>query len=301
MSNIQQFNEELQQFNEELVKNNEDITITEYITKVNDLFYHIDIEFMEDFMELIDHDDFCIDHELLRKYGVTNLTAGSSDVLKILKSYEFIDGVDYVSHKVGIDDGRTEKNIYMLKPDTFKMILIRNKHLIKYAKYYLLLEKCVKNFNDFQILKLESKLHSICKDRVLELDNVDKKERFIIVFRNEALIHQYAIIRTQVKHVKDILRKIGYDASDIIVNIACCYANNLYNRIKEELKGYIIYEKKYLYIDENGDCLEWSWKPEGMSHKHNHVSISRNIGLINICEEDFIKKIHQIDEKRFEH
>jgi len=129
-----------------------------------------------------------------------------------------------------------KKNIYMLKPDTFKMILIRNKHLINYAKYYLLLEKCVKNFNDFQILKLESKLHSICKDRVLELDNVDKKERFIIVFRNEALIHQYAIIRTQVKHVKDILRKIGYDASDIIVNIACCYANNLYNRIKEELK-----------------------------------------------------------------
>ena len=98
----------------------------------------------------------------------------------------------------------------MLKPEVFKKCLIRSRNVDKYADYYLylLLEKSIKHFNDFQILKLENKLYSICKDRVLELENVGKKERFIIVFRNEALIHQYAINRTQVKHVKDILRKL---------------------------------------------------------------------------------------------
>ena len=158
----------------------------------------------------------------------------------------------------------------------------------------------MKYYNDYQLLKIQTKINDICKNRTLELSNQDKKERFIIVFRNEALINQYAVIRTQVKHVNSILRKIGYEESDIIINIPCCYANNLYNKIKEELKGNIIFEKKYLFI-EDGVCLEWGYKPDDMINKHNHVSITRNIGLIDMSEEDFINKIYEIDKKRFEH
>ena len=49
------------------------------------------------------------------------------------------------------------------------------------------------------------------KNRTFDLINPNKKERFISVFRNEALVNQYAVIRTQVKHVNSILRKIGYE------------------------------------------------------------------------------------------
>ena len=190
----------------------------------------------------------------------------------------------------------------MMTSDVFKMICMRSKNTKRYAQYYILLEKCIKYYNDYQLLKIQNKLDIICNDRVLNLDNPEKKERFIIVFRNEALINQYAVIRTQIKHVKDILRKIGHEESDIIINIPCCYANNLYNKIKEQLKNHIIFEKKYLYINkDNGYCEEWSIDPNQMENKYNHVSITRNIGLIDISEEEFINKIYEIDKQRFEH
>ena len=72
----------IQQFNEELVEKYRELTITEYITKVNDLFYHIDIDFMVDFMGLVDKDECCIDHDLLVKHGITNLSSGSNDAKK---------------------------------------------------------------------------------------------------------------------------------------------------------------------------------------------------------------------------
>ena len=55
----------IKEFNQELVNKNENIILYEYITRVNDLFYHIDIDFMVDFMGLVDKDDFCVNHELL--------------------------------------------------------------------------------------------------------------------------------------------------------------------------------------------------------------------------------------------
>ena len=56
------------------------------------------------------------------------------------------------------------KNEYYLHPDAFKICLMRSKNTKIYAKYYLLLEKCIKYFNDYQlelnkkyIIKLKNK------------------------------------------------------------------------------------------------------------------------------------------------
>ena len=52
---------------------------------------------------------------------------------------------------------------------------------------------------------------------------------------------------------------------------------------------------------EDGACLEWAYSPENMNNKHNHVSITRNLGIVDISEEDFINKIYEIHKMRSEY
>ena len=61
---------EFQKYNEDLILSNTDINILEYVKKLNYKFYNIDISFIDDFIELVDKDGFCIPHELIYKYGV---------------------------------------------------------------------------------------------------------------------------------------------------------------------------------------------------------------------------------------
>ena len=60
----------IQEFNENLVENGADISIKEYIEEVNDAFYQIDIDFVDDFMNLVKKDECCIHQDMLVKYGV---------------------------------------------------------------------------------------------------------------------------------------------------------------------------------------------------------------------------------------
>ena len=191
----------------------------------------------------------------------------------------------------------------MLKPDAFKLILMRNRNVDKYAKYYLLLEKCVKNYTDYQliirnhkIIRLEETLHC----RTLKLNNKEKNE-FLAIFRNNTHEdHPYSVVRGQIKNLNKTLSTLLVNEKDIILNIPCCYANNLYNKIKEILSGHICYQKKYLYLVD-GVVLEWSTDPTDMINEYNHVSITRNIGLRDMSLKEFIKTIENIDNSRHEY
>ena len=68
--------QEIQVYNQILVTEGEVITIIEYVKKLNDKFYHIDIPFIDDFMDFIDKEDCCIEHILLQKYDIYKFTAG---------------------------------------------------------------------------------------------------------------------------------------------------------------------------------------------------------------------------------
>ena len=48
--------------------------------------------------------------------------------------------------------GCTHKNEYYFHPNAFKLCLMRSLKTKKYAKYYILLEVCIKYYNDYQIL-----------------------------------------------------------------------------------------------------------------------------------------------------
>ena len=289
------------EFNERLVENGEEINIITYIKKVNEEFFNIDIDFIDDFIELVNKDECCIPHEMLYKYGVIK-TSNSNDILTLLKQNEFLEESDYVALRnvPQCSSSLSRKTEYLLKPDTFKFCLIRAKNTKVYAQYYLLLEKCIKHYNDYQILQLKQKLMNICHNRVLELEDDDKKECFVLLKNNEFKEHPYSVIRGQIKNLQKTLTKIKRTEADIILNIPCCYANNLYNKIKEELRGKINFQKKYLYIDDDGKVIEQSYYPDMMENDYNQVTITRNIGLTGVSLNTFIKTVMLIDEERYD-
>ena len=47
--------------------------------------------------------------------------------------------------------GTVIKNEYYLHPRAFKICLMRSLKTREYARYYILLEECIKYFNDYQI------------------------------------------------------------------------------------------------------------------------------------------------------
>ena len=65
------------------------------------------------------------------------------------------------------------------------------------------------------------------------------------------------------------------------------------------MKGYIIFQNKYLYKNDDGNVEEWSYKSECMTNEYNHVSITRNIGLENISLDEFLDKINSVDIMRY--
>ena len=91
---------------------------------------------------------------MLEKYGVLKIK-DSNYVLKKIKDFYLVENMDYkkVSPKVRVNLslGGRPSNEYLLSPYAFKLCLMRSQNTRKYANYFLLLEDCVKYFNDFHL------------------------------------------------------------------------------------------------------------------------------------------------------
>ena len=77
--------EKMQEYNQLLVSQKVELTIVEYITEANWKLFHMDMEFMEEFMDLVGRDDCCIPHELLYKYDVLTERDSTYGVKRILE------------------------------------------------------------------------------------------------------------------------------------------------------------------------------------------------------------------------
>ena len=87
-------------------------------------------------------------------------------------------------------------------------------------------------------------MNNICVDSVIELKDNSKDESFVIVLNNIYKNHPYTVIRGQKKNLNKVIKQLKLKSENVICNIPCCYANNSYNKIKEVMKGYIIFQKK---------------------------------------------------------
>jgi len=178
----------INEYNTYLVENQIQINIIDFVKEVNKIKYNIDISFIDEFIELVSKDNCCIHHNMLEKYGICNIKGGSKDIKRILEQNEFIENEDYQLSKVAElrpQGGTSYKNEYYLHPESFKICLMRSQKTRKYAKYYLLLEKCIKYYNDYQIeltenyiIKLKSKI--IKKDDEIDERNLKIDEQIVV-------------------------------------------------------------------------------------------------------------------------
>ena len=127
----------IEEYNDYLIKNKRIVTILEYVTDVNEIKYNIEIDFIDELLELVIKDECCIHHNMLVKYGISTLKAGSKDVRRIIEQYEFINDHDYRLSNVAEsapNGGCTHKTEYYFHPDAFKLCLMRSLNTKKYAK-----------------------------------------------------------------------------------------------------------------------------------------------------------------------
>jgi hypothetical protein len=214
-------------YNTHLINNQVNINIIDFVKEVNKFKFQIDIDFIDEFVELVSKDECCIHHNMLQKYSISNLKGGTGDIKKLLEQNEFIENEDFELRKVSelrSQGGTSIKNEYYLHPRAFKICLMRSLKTKKYAKYYLLLEECIKYFNDYQI--------ELNKKYIVKLKNkIDKKDNKIY-----SLEEKMDKILENNKETNIKYDKILEDNKETkIMNEKLLLANKETNKINEEL------------------------------------------------------------------
>ena len=309
--------EMISQLNASLVTEEPDIKIIDYVKLLNEKIFNIGIDFIDDFINLVDKDNCCIDHELLMKYGITNLTAGSYDVKKIIERNDGQERADYMVSQLA------DRIIYLLNPTFFKKFLIRSRNTDKYADYYLNLEKCIKYYNDFEKLKLEHKINEINKIKLLKLDNSQPLDNYMTIEFDENTLHirkykgvefvykhnyvkfPYATVKGSDKNVSKTLKINKLKIENVIFNKQLPSQNNFNKKINEALNKHIVREKVFYSKTNNkvyfGD-IEITDEDENDEDFENityNVSLTRFFKLIDMSENKFIEKVNIIDLSRF--
>jgi len=174
---------QINKFNNDLIEQKQTINIIDYVKEVNNRYYQIDIKFIDEFIELIYKDEYCIHHNLLQKYGISKMKGGTADIKKILNQNKFEENKDYIIEKIkssAINSGCTHKINYYLRPKTFEMCLMRSLKTRQYAKYYILLGECIKYYNNYQ-----NKLNEVY---IIELKNkIIKQNNNITELKNKII------------------------------------------------------------------------------------------------------------------
>ena len=190
----------IEEYNTYLVENQININIIDFVKEVNKLEFKIDISFIDEFIELVGKNECCIHHNMLETYEVLKLNKGTTRVKELLEQNNFIEKKDYLVSNVReqLSSGTKYKNEYFLHPRAFKICLMRSKNKKEYAYYYILLEECIKYFNDYQIelnkiyiIKLKSKI--IKKDN--KIDHLEEKLNTIIEYNKKTQIMNEELIK----------------------------------------------------------------------------------------------------------
>ena len=268
---------EIQKFNNRICEIYEnEFPILDYIKLLNEKTCKIDISFIDDFIDLVNKDEPCINHELLKKYGVTQLTAGSIDVKKLLDRNKAVEGLDYALNHMADCDDYSHKIEYILHPNMFKKILIRSQNTDKYADYYLFLEKAIKGYSDYQTQYYKNKFDKKCSKSVLKLNKKSTLDVFIVC-RNpdEECEYNLLIIKGQPEYATKKIEDLHIE--NVLLKIMTPHAVNFNNKLKE------VFKKRFQYLRKECEA---------------GISCTRYFKLKDINEQKFIDYINII---HFEH
>ena len=177
-----------------LVDNQVNVNIIDFVKEVNKLEFKIDITFIDEFIELVSKNECCIHHNMLEKYEVLKLDKGTTRVKELLEQNNFIEKKDFnLSNirEVRKNRGTVIKNEYYLHPRAFKLCLMRSKNKKEYAYYYLLLEECIKYYNDYKDKMKQTEINRLMnKMDVLHIDNKETHNKLDKAHEDNEKLHE---------------------------------------------------------------------------------------------------------------
>lgn len=246
----------ISEINNYMIQNNNNITIIDYIKLINEkLNKNIDLTFMDYYISLINkEDEFCVNIKMyyILKIIITkninneeitdidkdinNYTQPSNNLKRILDNNSLIVNKDYIEQTNNNSNSRGGSNRidYMLKPNTFKIMMININNARTdninfkqiFTNYYLFLEYCIKNYNDYQLQFLNKKIEKLDniiidknKDLVIKDDKISKLENDIqtlikmsghVIKQNDNIIEQNNNILKQNDNLENEITETRY-------------------------------------------------------------------------------------------
>ena len=276
-----------------LMSDNPNINIIDFAKQYNLLTKNIDVSFIDQFLSMVESNDFCIHHDMLYMYGVLS-DCTTYDVKRLLEQYQFEEGEDYiVNRNIAAAHQGGSINNYFLKPDTFKMCLIRSLKTRKYARYYLFLEEVIYWFNKFQIQKLETDLFIANNKKIMDLIDKDKLDQVCIDKRTCDPKYKYNVIRGQRKHVTKVIKDNDIKNDDVLILLNVPAGINFWSKCKEEIPIH----RERVYIDKiSGDEVD---EDDLIDDREYNLSITNNFNIVDMTEDQFKSKILDIFKSRF--
>ena len=161
-----EINDTITEYNKNLANSNRDIILMDYIKDVhNKYFQFIDIDFMNDFMNIVSHNNIWVNSDMMYKYGIMNDVGKKSTRIKqFLNENGFQEGKHFRGEQLltpAPRGGNTYQITYEINPIVFKIALMRSQKTFKFAIYFIYLELCVYYYNQFQIVFKESTIMQI--------------------------------------------------------------------------------------------------------------------------------------------
>lgn len=222
----------ISEINNYMIQNNCNITMIDYIKLINEkLNKNIDLTFMDYYLSLINKENkYCVNIKMYyvlktiitkninneeisdNDRDINNYTQPSNNLKRILDNNSLIVNKDYIEQTNNNSNSRGGSNRidYILKPNTFKIMMININNArtdninIKqiFTNYYLFLEYCIKNYNDYQLLSLNKKIEKLDNIIINKDDKISKLENDI-----QTLIKMNGHV---IKNTDNILNKNDY-------------------------------------------------------------------------------------------
>jgi phage anti-repressor protein len=173
--------DQIKEFNKSLLDDENIYDIIRYVKEINKLYESpMDIEFINELINYADEDTCCIPHNMLVKYHILSDNNKLAANVKILiNQYNFIENKEYliVDDQDKVLTGAKHKITYMFHPDAFKECLIRSKYTNTYTKYYILLEKTIKYYNEYLMEYKDNQINKHIKRMNVNNKEIDEQSK----------------------------------------------------------------------------------------------------------------------------
>ena len=311
-------------YNKELIEGKKNPSIVEYVKALNEKFYKIDISFIDDFLKLVGTNECIIPHMMLEKYGVLKIKGEKQEdtttVKRLLEKQLKLPENLYLNDKVVVQvpSGKKYKNEYLLSPYAFKLCLMRSQNTRKYANYFLLLEECVKYFNDFHLER--NLMYRVCLKRLVKQKDktIQRKEckidelKEMMVRMDKKLEYTNSQLLEISKDLKTVISKVSeFNVSSrkqkaLSEVIGICKEPTLdngyesYHIVRCQNKNYdkLIKDKKDKYnakelfrIDTNNSALCWHSMKQYFESNKRFITDAYSFKYKGLMDEDRLQEM----------